>query len=231
MARIKAIACEVMRDEWSAVNAAGIETIFLEQGLHRYPAKLHKELQAAIDGLNDGDIVLLGYGLCSNALKGICAGNKTLVLPLVEDCIALFLGSAAEYLVQFNREPATYYFTKGWVVSGKDPYQEYLRSCQRWGQEDAEWIAHETMKNYRRVAYIDTHCYDTVDYRNYANLFASFFGLKVEDLSGSLDFFQELLSGRRERCFVINPGEELSEDRFREAVARQTVASRGTEAE
>ena len=49
MPQIRAIACEVMRDEWSAVNASGIETVFLEQGLHRYPEKLHRELQAAID--------------------------------------------------------------------------------------------------------------------------------------------------------------------------------------
>jgi len=221
MAQIKAIACEVMRDEWSAVNESGIETIFLEQGLHRYPEKLHRELQATLDRLNDGDVVLLGYGLCSNALKGIRAGNKTLVLPLVEDCIGLFLGSSAEYLVQFNREPATYYFTKGWVVAGKDPYQEYLKSCERWGKEDAEWIAHETMKNYRRAAYVDTHCYDITEYRNYAERFAAFFGLTLEDLSGSLDFFRQILSGKWDRCLVINPGEEISEDRFREAMARQ----------
>jgi hypothetical protein len=220
MAQIKAIACEVMREEWTAANASAIETVFLEQGLHRYPDKLRRELQAALDKMNDGDIVLLGYGLCSNAVSGIRAGTKTLVLPLVEDCISLFLGSADEYFVQFNLEPATYYFTKGWVVCRKDPYQEYLKSCERWGPEDAKWIAHETMKNYRRVAYVNTHCYDIAEYRHYARQFASFFGMRLEDLSGSLDFFREILSGKWDRCVVINPGEEISEERLREAMAR-----------
>jgi len=219
---IRAIACEVMRDEWSAVNAAGIETTFLEQGLHRRPDKLHQELQSALDKMDDGDVVLLGYGMCCNALKGIRAGNKTLVLPLVEDCIGLFLGSAAVYLDQFNREPATYYFTKGWVVARKDPYQEYLESCERWGQETADWIAREMMKNYRRTAYVDTQCYDISEYYEYARQFASFFGLQLEKLTGSLDFFREILSGKWDRCLVINPGEEISEERFREAMARLT---------
>ena len=219
---IRAIACEVMRDEWSAVNAAGIETIFLEQGLHRHPEKLHQELQSALDKMDDGDVVLLGYGLCSNALKGIQAGNKTLVLPLVEDCIALFLGSAAAYFDQFSREPATYYFTKGWVAAQKDPYQEYLRSCERWGKEVAEWIAQEMMKNYRRAAYVDTQCYDIAEYYDYARQFASFFNLKLERLAGSVDFFREILSGQWDRCLVIKPGEEISEERFREAMARFT---------
>ena len=69
MPQIRAIACEVMRDEWSQANALGIETVFLEQGLHRHPEKLHRELQAALNKLNDGDVVLLGYGLCSQCAK------------------------------------------------------------------------------------------------------------------------------------------------------------------
>jgi hypothetical protein len=77
------------------------------------------------------------------------------------------------------------------------------------------------MKNYRRVVFVDTHCYDIAEYRSYAERFASFFGLKLEDLSGSLDFFREILSGKWDRCLIINPGEEISEDRFREAMDRQ----------
>jgi hypothetical protein len=68
----------------------------------------------------------------------------------------------------------------------------------------------------------DTHCYDIAEYRNYAERFASFFGSKLENLSGSLDFFREILSGKWDRWLVINPGEEISEDRFREAIVRLT---------
>jgi len=221
MARIRAIVCEVMRDEWSAANHHGIEAHFLEQGLHRYPERLHRELQTALDEMADADVVLLGYGLCCNALNGIKAGNKTLVLPLVEDCIGLFMGSARAYTEQFNLEPATYFFIKGWVVACKDPYQEYLKSCERWGKEEAEWIAREMMKNYHRTAYVDTGCYDISEYYVYAQDFASFFGLRLEKLQGSLAFFHEILSGKWDRCLIIHHGEEISEAKFREAMGQQ----------
>lgn len=220
MAKIKAIMCEVMRDEWNAVNP-GIETFFLEQGLHRYPDKLHKTLQNTIDELHDCDAILLGYGLCANSLLGIKAERQTLIVPLVEDCIGIFLGSMDAYRTQFSTEPATYYFTKGWVVAKKDPYQEYLRSCAKWGEEDAKWVAREMMKNYRRTTYIDTGCYDIAEYYNYMCQFAKFFGLQANRISGSMDYFREFALGDWKRCLVVAPGEEITEEKFRKACASQ----------
>jgi hypothetical protein len=215
--KIKAIACEVMRDEWDSVNKQGIETCFLEQGLHRHPDDLHRKLQQAIDETVDCDTILLGYGLCSNALVGLRA-DKTLVVPLVEDCIGLFLGSAAAYYEEFSREPATYYFAKGWIVNKKDPYQEYLRCLELWGEEDARWVAGEMMKNYKRATYIDTHCYDPAEYIAYSRHFAAFFNLRHEEMSGTLSYFQDILSSRWDRCLIVPPGETISETTFRAAL-------------
>lgn len=217
MVKIKAIACEVMRDEWNCANRLGIETIFLEQGLHRFPEKLHKELQAAIDSAAC-DTVLLGYGLCSNALVGLSANNCSLIVPLAEDCISLFLGSMSAYLAEFQREPGTYYFTKGWVDAKKDPYQEYFQSREKWGEEEALWIARETMKNYRRAVYIDTKCYGMSDGYSYTCRFAEFFKLRTEIINGSMDFFNEILEGDWRRCLHIKPGEKISLEEFRQAM-------------
>ena len=217
MKKIKAVACEAMRDEWTAANRLGIETVFLEQGLHRYPEKLHRELQAEIDK-TECDAMLFGYGLCSNALAGLSSAHCSLVLPLAEDCISLFLGSMQAYLKEFQREPGTYYFTKGWVDAKKDPYQEYFLSCQKWDEEEALWIANETMKNYRRAAYIDTGCYDITESYAYACEFAGFFKLKTEILKGSMDFFNEILAGNWQRCLTVKPGEKISEEEFRRAI-------------
>jgi hypothetical protein len=220
MVRLKAIMCEVMRDEWMTVNP-GIETVFLEQGLHRNPEDLHKTVQKTIDEIKDSDAILLGYGLCSNALLGIKAERQTLIVPLVEDCIGLFLGSMAAYQAQFSSEPATYYFTKGWVVAKKDPYQEYQRCCENWGEEDAKWVAREMMKNYRRTAYIDTGCYDIAEYYQYMCQFAEFFGLAVDKITGSMNYFQEFALGDWKRCLVVAPGEEITEAQFRKVAASQ----------
>lgn len=217
MTKVKAIVCEVMRDEWTAANHQGIETIFLEQGLHRFPEKLRGELQAAIDNACC-DILLLGYGLCSNALVGLSANNCSLVLPLAEDCISLFLGSATAYLDEFQKEPGTYYFTKGWIEAKNDPYQEYFQSLEKWGEEEALWIARETMKNYRRAACINTGCYDIAEYYAYTCQFADFFGMKAEIINSSIKFFDEMLQGDWRRCLEIKPGGKICEKEFRQAM-------------
>jgi len=221
VAIIKAIVCEVMRDEWLKVNDKGIETVFLEQGLHSHPEVLHQKLQEAIDLTNDCDTIILGYGLCSNALIGLQGKSKNLVIPLVEDCIGLFLGSSAAHAAEHENEPGTYYFTKGWVVAQKDPYQDYLVYREKWDEEDAWWATHEMMKHYKRAVYIDTNCYDASEYFAYTREFAEFFKLRAENIIGSLDLIRELISADWHHCLILAPGEQFSEVGFREAINQQ----------
>ena len=44
-----------------------------------------------------------------------CPAAEPLVVPRSHDCIALFLGSDAEYHEQFRHFPGTYYVSAGWV--------------------------------------------------------------------------------------------------------------------
>ena len=62
-----------------------------------------------------------GYGLCSQGVIGVRANDCTLVVPRVDDCIAIFLGSASAYKKQSRTEPGTYYLTKGWIEVGESP--------------------------------------------------------------------------------------------------------------
>jgi hypothetical protein len=139
----------------------------------------------------------------------------------VEDCIGLFLGSSEAYTAESKKVPGTYYFTKGWVVAQKNPYQEYLQLREQWGEEDAQWVTREMMKNYQRAAYIDTGCYEGAEYFDYTKKFADFFKLRAEKIAGSLDFFRELVSADWQHCLILAPGEQLTEARFREAMNRQ----------
>ena len=65
--------------------------------------------------------IILGYGLCSRAVVGLRAEGCTLVVPRVDDCIAIFLGSGDAYRTQHCSEPGTYYLTKGWIEAGDAP--------------------------------------------------------------------------------------------------------------
>jgi hypothetical protein len=80
------------------------------------------------------------------------------------------------------------------------------------------WIANELMKNYRRAAYIDTGCYDKAEYYAYTCQFAEFFKMSPVVVPGSLEFFTELLAGDWRRCLEVKPGEQLSEENFRQEI-------------
>jgi hypothetical protein len=52
------------------------------------------------------------------AVIGLRANGCTLVVPRVDDCISIFLGSHGAYKQQAGAEPGTYYLTKGWIEVG-----------------------------------------------------------------------------------------------------------------
>jgi hypothetical protein len=210
----KIIACETLRDEYMQV-AADVEVEFVKGMLHDYPEKLRAELSQRIAATPGRRTILLGYGRCSNGTAGLQAGPHRLVLPAVDDCIALLLGSRRRYLEEFKAFPGTYYYTRGWVDYIDDPYQEYLKMIPRYGEEKAERIARLILANYSRVALVDTGTYPLEQYEPYVDTVAAFYGLPKHKLRGSLRLFEKLVRGRHDAEFiVVEPGGVLDEGLF-----------------
>jgi len=117
----KVLACATVIEEMLPLLPPDVSYEVLDFGLHVNPAALKQALQEAIDraaGSADVDVIILGYGFCSMAVMGLRANGCTLVVPRVDDCIAIFLGSGAAYRQQVHSEPGTYYLTKGWIEVG-----------------------------------------------------------------------------------------------------------------
>jgi hypothetical protein len=118
--RLKFICCNVLFREFCAFATQSEHTIdvqFFEKGLHDEPDKLRIELQQLIDANNGKgyDAIVLGAALCGNGCAGLVAGDTQLVLPRAHDCITLLLGSRERYAAQHKANPATYYYTPGWI--------------------------------------------------------------------------------------------------------------------
>lgn len=210
----KIIACETLRDEITRV-AADLEVEYCEGLLHDYPNRLRETVQGRIDATVGERTILLAYGRCSNGLTGLRAGRHRLVLPAVDDCIALLLGSRDEYLRQFSAQPGTYYYTRGWIEYIDDPYREYLEMVPRYGEVKARRIAHLILANYTRVAVIDTGTYALDDCREYLETVSGFYDLPLEVLPGSLRLLEHLVRGPHDGEFiVVEPGGVLDESRF-----------------
>ncbi|MGD8815408.1 MAG: DUF1638 domain-containing protein [Anaerolineales bacterium] len=184
----------------------------LDFGLHVNPEALRAALQDTIDAsATSSETILLGYGLCSQAVVGLHANGCTLVVPKVDDCIALFLGSEQAYKAQHRAAPGTYYMTKGWIEAGDSPFGEYESMVERYGEERARYLVGRILKNYTRLALINTGQYELERYRDYCRRTAEDFGLRYEEIPGSSTLIKKLLNGPWDDEFVVaHPGETIT---------------------
>jgi hypothetical protein len=214
--RTLVMACATVIEEMLPLLPEGMDHQVFDFGLHVNPDKLRNTLQVAIDAVSGQyDTIILGYGLCSQAVIGIKANGCRLVCPRVDDCIAIFLGSRVAYNTQCRTEPGTYYLTKGWIEVGDTPFSEYDRFLQRYGKERAERIFKLMLGNYKRLALINTGQYELENYREYARRTAERFGLRYEEIEGSDALVKKTLFGPWDNEFVVlEPGETFTLQQF-----------------
>lgn len=212
VSRTKVVACATVIEEMLPLLPEGMTYEVLDFGLHLTPEKLRNKLQDTIDIASvEVDTIILGYGLCSMAVVGLKATDCTLVVPRVDDCIAIFLGSYAAYKQQAAQEPGTYYLTKGWIEVGDTPFEEHKRLIERYGPKRADRMIKLLLKNYTRLAFIDTGQYEQDRYRDYTRRTAKRFDLRYEELPGSTALVKKMLYGPWDDDFVIaRSGETIS---------------------
>jgi hypothetical protein len=204
-ARCKIIACATVIEEMLPMMPPGLKYEVLEFGLHANPEKLRQALQKAIDAsAPDIDTVILGYGLCSQAVVGLSSPDRTLVVPRVDDCIGLFLGSVEEYNRQHKNTPGTLYLTKGWIEAGT-PLDERGEMIKRYGEARARLLFKQMIRNYTRLVFINTGNYDLDHYRARSKDVARELELQFEEIQGSNSIIRRILYGPWDGDFVIVP--------------------------
>ena len=211
LARTKVIACAAVIEEMLPLLPPEVQAQTLDIGLHLRPDGLRRSLQEAIDAsASTADTIILGYGLCSQAVIGLRSGSCMLVVPRVDDCIAIFLGSRAAYKEQAGREPGTYYLTKGWIEVGDSPFQEYHKLAEHYGQQKADRMLKLTLKNYTRLVFINTGDRDLERYREYARQNSVKFGLRYEEIDGATTLVKEMIFGPwNDEIVVVPPGRAI----------------------
>jgi hypothetical protein len=210
--RTKIIACATVIEEMLPHLPRGVGYEVLDFGLHIRPERLRGALQEAIDAASEStNTIILGYGLCSQAVVGLRANGCTLVVPRVDDCIAIFLGSDGAYREQQRAEPGSYYLTKGWIEVSDTLVDEYERAVEKYGQQQADRVMQIMLRNYTRLAFIDTGQHEQERYREYARAAAERLGLRYEEIPGSNALVIKMLNGPWDGDFVVaRPGETIS---------------------
>ena len=219
------IACRVFQDLLEAYlpQERRAQITFLDYGLHRVPKNLTTTLQEQIDAVEEPSLILLGYGLCGNGLNGIRARQHTLLVPRADDCIAILLGSRQAYREQFEKEPGTYYLTKGWLESGSDPLKEYREYVEKYGESEADWLMDEQYRNYKRLVFVAHRPSDLEQYRSRALEVARYcerWGMRYEEILGSDGYIARLAAAASDPAnvgddfLVVPPGGEIKQTDF-----------------
>jgi hypothetical protein len=219
------IACQVFQSLIEKYLPEGLakQVMFKDYGLHRVPDKLTWSVQDEIEKIEEPSLIVLGYGLCGNGLKGIQSREHTLLIPRTDDCIAVLLGSHKKYIQEFNTTPGTYYLTKGWLESGSNPLQEYQEYVEKYGEKDAAWIMDQQYQNYERLVLVAHNQEDLEQYRPRAREVADYckrWDMRYEEILGSDIYVRRLIEiasspdSADADFLIIHPGNEVTQEMF-----------------
>jgi Protein of unknown function (DUF1638) len=197
------IACAVLRDSIRKLSGDQAPPVLvMDYGLHLTPRKMRAAIQEQIDALAKPHLILIGFGLCGNGLVGLMSRAHTLVIPRADDCVALFFGSRAAFLREFQCDPGTYYLTPGWLECQGEPRKACFVA-----------LTPEDLERYRPQA------------RQVADFCSERWGWQYKEVVGSnafiarlLDFLQGGIPGDARRdpddFVIIRPGEEVAQQPF-----------------
>jgi hypothetical protein len=229
------IACRALEQLIRSVLPDSLPITFMGYELHQRPKDMAPALQANIDALPEPSIVLLGYGLCGNGTVGVRSGPHVLIMPRTHDCIAIFLGSFMAHAERFQKDPRTFYLTKGWLESGDGPLYDHQVFAAEYGEETADYLVDTMYRHYRRICFVAFSEEELAQYRPQAQAVAEFcrarWGMEYEEVLGSDRLVRELTSmparfdSGNEEFVVIPPGGEVKEEMFHWQGAHAAVAA------
>lgn len=200
------IGCETIITEVLPFLDQPISFETVEAGLHADAARLKIALRAAT-ARADGrfDPIILGYGLCANAVVGLKTEKSTLIVPRVDDCIAAMLGSTAAYRALLEEDPGAFFLSRGWIICGITPLDEFRQLSERYGAARARRVHQQMFRHYKRLVYVDTNGENDPGYAVQANAVAEHMGLAYQKIKGTADLLKTMAQGPWDDRFVVCP--------------------------
>lgn len=180
------------------------DLVWIDAGLHNVKKKLNQTLDDLIEKASDYDTILLATGFCGNSVLNLNSHHATLVLPRVDDCTSLLIGSVQEKAQHLG----SYFLTEGWLNGKQNIWNEYQRAVSLYGSKRADSIFQMMFANYKKFSLIDTGCYSLDQTREQIKPIAETFHLALDTLPGTLSYLEELLVGSWDpaRFLIVPPG-------------------------
>ena len=166
----------------------------LELGLHNRKNLLQEGLvEAAREMGFRVDALLLGYGLCGNALEKpdelLSDAGVPVFIPMdedhpVDDCIGLLIGGRDRYYGEQCQVAGTFFMIPGWTTHWKRMFEQECGSL-------SVDMARRLFKDYERSLLISTPIMSLEEMKQNSTAFNELFGLRTEVCKGTLGILQK----------------------------------------
>lgn len=215
--RMTLIGCPAVLAEVAPEEAASVPCRPLEAGLHLHPHSLRDALASEVAQADvPGVTIVLACGLCSAAVVGLRTRHATLVVPKVDDCIAMFLGGNEAYDADRAQAPGTYYVAGAYLEECATIFSDYEALVEKRGVAQTDRMMRLMLSGYTRIAVIDMERRPLGDSEAKVIRFAERFGLTIERLPGTARIVDALVAGEWGDDFVVAPpGHALTLEDFR----------------
>ena len=210
------IACETIRCELTrAMEDVGAShpVYWIESGLHNTPKTLRSRLsETIVQAESEGATRLLAaMGFCGNSFTEVETRNVELILPRVDDCISLLLGSTQRRR-EFSETEAAYFLTQGWMRGERNIWVEYQYSVEKYGEEMARDLAQMMYGHYRTLALLDSGSEPLGPLIEGTKIIAETLHLEQKVVPATRDYLEELLRGpwNDKRFVIVAPNSTIS---------------------
>lgn len=179
----------------------------LELGLHSRKKLLQQGLVDAARAMGPRvDALLLGYGLCGNALEKpaelLAEAGVPIFIPMdedhpVDDCVGLIIGGRRRYYEEQCKVAGTFFMIPGWTCHWRRMFDS------EFGNLSVD-MARRLFKNYERSLLISTPIMSEATMKQNSNEFNALFDLRQEIRPGTLDILMDAWNCAKD---FLNPDE------------------------
>ena len=173
----------------------------LELGLHNRKNLLQQGLIDAARAMGSRvEALLLGYGLCGNALEKpgelLSDAGVPIFIPMdedhpVDDCVGLVIGGRRNYYEEQCKVAGTFFMIPGWTCHWRRMFDK------EFGNLSVD-MARRLFKNYERSLLIPTPIMSQETMKQNSNEFSALFSLREEIRPGTLDILMDSWNSAKE---------------------------------
>ncbi|MBU1170254.1 MAG: DUF1638 domain-containing protein [Proteobacteria bacterium] len=207
----KIIACRALAPALEQFLGTDEPIHVLEIALHLQPDRLRLALLDKVRELEqESTTIVLGYGLCGMALEGVVSSKSTLVVPKVDDCVGMLLGSRARHRKVMNEHPGSYFLEPNWLETELNIFTQMHKGLAHISKERRKQLLKVALKNYDRLVLLAGDDPEVAASEQCSEL-AMEYDMGFQRMETDLDLIKRLLFGpwNEPEFIVATPGTSI----------------------